>query len=218
VNGTERGERSDAVANRSWLRILARVLIARTFVSRASPNQVTVTRIGIGLVACGLVAKGHPFAMQLSGGLWILAIFLDRVDGELARMTGRVTPLGQRLDYFSDLLLLSGFFVGLGIGDGGLAVWAGLLAGAAVLVIQILAEQIDREQSDTGKKTFTGFAGFDPEDSHLLLAVVAWTEWATEFLLCASIGTPSFAVFTAWLRSTSRRRPARKSATDPASP
>jgi phosphatidylglycerophosphate synthase len=178
---------------------------------------VTVVRIGIGLVACCVVATGDPFAMRLAGGLWIVAIFLDRVDGELARMTGRVTPLGQRLDYFSDLLLLSGFFVGLGIGDGGVAVWAGLLAGAAVLVIQILAEQIDREQADTGEKAFRGFAGFDPEDSHLLLAVVTWSEWATEFLLCASIGAPIFAVFTARVFNTSRRRPSRKSTTDPIS-
>ena len=190
----------------SWPRRLARRIIARFAGRGITPNQITSTRLAIGLAACALLSTGGASATLWAGGLWILAMFLDRVDGELARMTGMTSEFGHRLDYLSDLVLTSAFFVGLGYGLGGTAAWLGLVAGAAVLIIQMLAEVIDREQAPSGEKAFPQFAGFDPEDAPILFAPVAWFGWGEVFLVGASVGAPLFALFTVRRLAASRRR------------
>ena len=80
-----------------------------------------------------------------------------------------------------------------------------IAAGAAMLLIQIVAELIDRDQAD-GEKAFSGWAGFDPEDSHAIFAPIAWLGWGPPFLFAASIGAPLFAVFTLWRFASLRRR------------
>jgi archaetidylinositol phosphate synthase len=180
----------------SWPRRLARPLVVLLVPIGITPNQVTVTRLVLGLGACGLLTTGERGAAAVAGALWLLAVFLDRVDGELARMAGKSSAFGQRLDYATDLVLASTFFVALGLGLGGLAVWAGIAAGAAILVIQVVAEIIDRAQADTGAKAFPGFAGFDPEDSHACFAPVVWLGWEAVFLDAAAIGAPLFAVLS----------------------
>lgn len=189
----------------SWPRRLARPLVV--WMPRAvSPNHVTIARLLIGLGACALLTTGRSSDAVWACVLWLVAIFLDRVDGELARWTGKVSRFGQRLDYVTDLALGSSFFVALGIGHGGRGgLWQGIAAGAAMLLIQVVAELIDRDQASKGKKAFSGWAGFDPEDSHACFAPIAWLDWSAPFLFAASIGAPLFAVY-ALARFVSLRR------------
>ncbi len=189
----------------SWPRRLARPLVAR-MPSAVSPNHVTFVRMLIGLGACGLLTTGERDDAVWAAVMWLVAVFLDRVDGELARLTGTVSRFGQRLDYVADLALGSLFFVALGIGHGGSSgLWQGVVAGAAMLLIQVVAEMIDRDRESEGEKAFSGWAGFDPEDSHACFAPVVWLGWDAPFLAAASIGAPLFAMY-ALRRFVSLRR------------
>lgn len=183
-----------AATRDSWPRRLARPLVGLLLPVGVSPNQVTATRLLIGLGACALLATGERTAAVVGAGLWVVAVFLDRVDGELARLGGMSSAFGERLDFASDLILGTSFFIGLGVGIGGSAVRAGLVAGVAMFAIQCVAEVIDRAQADSGEKAFPGFAGFDPEDSHAFFAPVVWLGWEAVFLDAAAIGAPLFAI------------------------
>jgi hypothetical protein len=67
-----------------------------------TPNQVTVGSIFLAVVAVWAMFSGRPwtFALSYSG-----SIFLDYVDGHLARTTGQITKIGDFLDHASDALL-----------------------------------------------------------------------------------------------------------------
>ena len=62
-----------------------------------------------------------------------LKTVLDNADGQLARMTGRVTELGRYLDSESDLLVDAAIFAALGIWIGAPLALAGFLLLTAVL-------------------------------------------------------------------------------------
>jgi hypothetical protein len=72
--------------------------LARNF----TPNQVTTGSIFLAFVAVWAMFSGRPwtFALTYSG-----SVFLDYVDGHLARTTGQITKIGDFLDHASDLLL-----------------------------------------------------------------------------------------------------------------
>src|SRR3990172_10662477 len=65
--------------------------------ARASvtPNQVTTMRLAAGLAAAAAFALGDSSWPYWGAGLFVLSMFLDRMDGELARATGKSTPWGH---------------------------------------------------------------------------------------------------------------------------
>ncbi len=80
-------------------------------------------RLGVpppAVVAAAAIA-GIAAAVELaSGSLWaaaalvVVKTILDNADGQLARLSGRVTPFGRYLDSESDLLVDAALFAGLG--------------------------------------------------------------------------------------------------------
>src|SRR4051812_29233794 len=58
----------------------------------------------------------------LGGWLTGLAAFTDLLDGAVARRFGGETKFGQYLDPIADKVLLSGVYIGLGIG-GAIPIW-----------------------------------------------------------------------------------------------
>lgn len=80
---------------------------------KLSPNAVT-------LAAClAGVAAGWAFGMKywaMGAILLQLHHFLDGADGNLARLTGRVTPFGAKLDRYCDQLVRLTVFIGVAAG------------------------------------------------------------------------------------------------------
>ena len=74
-----------------------------------------------GLVAALALARGELVAAAV---LLQLKTLLDNTDGQLARLTGRVTLIGRYLDTEADLVVNAALFVALGHATG-----APLLAG-----------------------------------------------------------------------------------------
>ncbi len=193
----------------SWTHKIARVCILPLVNTPITPNHLTTLRLITGVVACGLFAIGTTEWNLYGGILWILSAFLDRADGELARVSGKISPWGHKFDYFSDVFVTALFFFGIGIGlrettfwNVELGLWTivmGISATAGVIAAEILAEKIDQAQKDTGEKAYSGFAGFDFDDILYLFAPIVWLNLHPPFLICASVGAPVFALLT-WYR------------------
>jgi archaetidylinositol phosphate synthase len=188
----------------SWTHKVARVCILPLINTPVTPNHITVLRLITGLMACGLLAIGSYESNLWGGILWLISAFLDRADGELARVSGTTSEWGHKFDYFSDVTVTALFFIGIGIGlrDSPLGFWTifmGLSASAGVVAAEVLAEIIDQAQKDVGKKAYAGFAGFDFDDLLYLFAPTVWLNLHFPFLVGASIGAPIFALIT-WYR------------------
>ena len=193
----------------SWTHKIARVCILPLVNTPITPNHLTTLRLITGVAACGLFAIGTTEWNLYGGILWILSAFLDRADGELARVSGKISPWGHKYDYFSDVFVTALFFIGIGIGlrntifwNVELGLWTivmGICATAGVITAEILAEKIDQARKDTGEKAYAGFAGFDFDDVLYLFAPVVWLNLHPPFLIGASVGAPVFALLT-WYR------------------
>ncbi len=188
----------------SWTHKIARVCILPLVNTPVTPNHLTVLRLITGLAACGLLAIGSSDGNLWGGVLWLISAFLDRADGELARVSGKTSEWGHKFDYFCDVTVTALFFLGIGIGlrESSLGLWSivmGISASAGVVAAEILAEIIDQAQKDTGEKAYSGFAGFDFDDVLYLFAPVVWLNLHLPFLVGASVGAPIFALIT-WYR------------------
>ena len=188
----------------SWTHKIARICILPLVNSPITPNHLTTIRLITGVAACGLFAIGTTEWNLYGGCLWILSAFMDRADGELARVSGKTSPWGHKYDYFSDVFVTALFFFSIGIGlrdstlfNINLGLWTivmGVTASAGVIAAEILAEIIDQSQKDTGDKAYAGFAGFDFDDVLYLFAPVVWLNLHLPFLIGASVGAPIFAL------------------------
>lgn len=182
----------------SWTHKAARWCILPLVDTPVTPNHLTVIRLVTGMAACAMFAAGPRELAVWGGWMWLISAFLDRADGELARVSGKTSAAGHRFDYFCDAAVTSAFFVGIGFGlrDSSWGMWTigmGLVAGGAVLMAEILAERIDQSLKDTGDKAFNGIAGFDFDDILYLFAPVVWLGWHPYFLAGATVGAPAFA-------------------------
>ncbi len=197
----------------SWTHKMARVVILPLVNTPVTPNHITTVRLITGLAACAAFAVGERSWDVTGGWLWLLSAFLDRADGELARVSGKTSPWGHKYDMVADIGVTALFFLGAGIGlrGTGLGNWAilmGVLGAAGVVAAEVLAEIIDRDGTDTGEKAYPGFWGFDFDDVLYLFAPVVWLGWQMPFVVGAAIGAPAFALLTAYRLHRHRQRKA----------
>lgn len=81
-----------------------------------SPNQVTYLGAGFGIASLVLFALGGHGPWVLGVALFNVYLLLDAVDGNVARVTDRVTYLGKFLDGAIDTLLKSLLPAAIGLG------------------------------------------------------------------------------------------------------
>lgn len=90
-------------------------------IPRQLPNAITVARIPLAVVFFVLLLLGgtnglaHPVLRWIAGGLFILAISTDWIDGYLARRYDLVSDFGKLWDPIADKLLTGAGFIGLAI-------------------------------------------------------------------------------------------------------
>ena len=176
----------------TWTHLLARPLVRPLIGTAVRPNHLTTLRLLTGIAACIELALGTRAGMWWGGGLWLVSAFLDRADGELARIGNMMSPGGHRYDYLADVSVNSAFFVAIGFGlrNTWLGAWSiplGLLGGASILLASMFAELLERG-SATGTKGITGRWGFDPDDALYLMGPLAWLGWLSPILVGASVG------------------------------
>jgi len=92
-------------------RPLAHVVVLALAPLRVPPPAVVLAAAVAGIAGGVELARGHLLIAAL---LLQLKTILDNADGQLARLTGRVTLLGRYLDCESDLLVDAALFTALG--------------------------------------------------------------------------------------------------------
>ena len=197
----------------SWTHLAARPLVRPLIGTWVRPNHITTLRLLTGLVACACFADGTPAAMGWGGAVWLVSAFLDRADGELARLGNLSSPGGHLYDYYVDNLVNVLFFVAIGFGlrHGWLGAWAvplGLLSGAALLLCNLFSERLE-QRSPPETRAYGGRWGFDPDDALYLMGPLAWLGWLAPVLLGAAIGTTGMMLLTGVRLLRLTRRPAR---------
>ena len=186
----------------SWTHKIARICVLPLINTSISPNHITVIRLITGLLACAAFAS----KLNIIGGIfWLISTFLDRADGELARVSGKTTEWGHKFDYYCDTFITALFFISIGINlrdnlPGYWSISLGICAALGVIFTEIYAEIIDQKKQSTSEKAYPGIMGFDFDDILYLFAPIVWLNWHLPFLIGASIGAPAFAVFT-WYSS-----------------
>ena len=180
------------VVNDTWSHWLARGAVRPLLGTRVTPNHLTTLRLLTGLGACLCLAL-HPMRPGWGGLLWVLSTFLDRADGELARMAGTTSAAGHRYDYLVDNAVTALFFVAIGIGlrgahgFGNWTVALGLLASGALLLCNWMAELYESRVSN--RRILAGGWGFHADDALYLLGPAAWLGLLLPLLVASVVGT-----------------------------
>ncbi len=189
------------MSHNTWIHRTVRVAVRPLVATPLTPNHVTIVRLVTGLAAAGAFAHGGEAWRHWGAGIFLLSMFLDRADGELARLSGKSSARGHFFDLISDALSNALAFAGLGIGlrDSMFGTWAplmGLVAGAAIAAILLLVVRLeDLHGARAGE--LRGAAGFDPDDAMLVVPLAVWLGGADWLLLAAAVGAPGFALFMA---------------------
>ena len=186
----------------SWTHKLARAAIRPLLGTGVTPNHLTTGRLLTGVAACLCLATGARWGEWWGGGLWLLSAFLDRADGELARVGNMMTPGGHRYDYLVDNAVNALFFpaAGFGLRHSWLGPWAiglGVLAGASLLICGWFSERLE-QASPPGTRAYSGRWGFDPDDALYLLGPLAWLGWLAPIVVGAAVGATAMMALTGW--------------------
>ncbi len=103
-------------------------------IARLSPNTISAFSLFLGFVAAGSIAAGWFF-----WGGWALAFsgMVDTLDGQIARLTGKVSARGAYLDSvfdrYADFAVFSAFLFYFGTGLSEITVVSGYVPAAAAL-------------------------------------------------------------------------------------
>jgi len=190
--------------NDTWTHRLARMVVRPMIGTGITPNHLTTLRLLTGLVACLCLAVGpNRFHLVFWGGLfWVLSAFLDRADGELARIGNMMSPGGHRYDYLVDNGINCLFFLSIGVGLtqahlfghrlGDWSIGLGIIASGAMFGCNWMSERY--EALVPGERTWSGAWGFHPDDALYLLGPAAWAGLLLPILIGAAIGTSIMAV------------------------
>ncbi len=184
----------------SWTHRLARVMVRPLVGTGITPNHLTTLRLITGVLACVAVVPGEPYWNWWGGSLWLVSTFLDRADGELARLGNMSTPGGHIYDYIVDNAVNAGFFAAIGFGLrhsvlGNYAIGLGLLSGVAVYLCGYWSEALERRQG-AGTKAYSLAFGFDPDDLLYVLGPIAWLGWLLLILVGASVVATGMMILT----------------------
>ncbi len=184
--------------NDTWTHAAARWMVRPLIGTGVTPNHITTLRVVTGLASCLYLTLGTAQGALWGGVWWVVSAFLDRADGELARVGRMQSRRGHLYDYYSDVAINSLFFLAIGIGlrHGALAAWAvplGVVACAAMLACCWLSE-VYEDLSGPGVRTWNGAWGFHPDDALYLLGPFAWLGWLAPVLVAAAVCTSLMAV------------------------
>ena len=198
----------------SWTHLMARPLVRPLIGTWVRPNHLTTLRLLSGLAACACFALGTQAGMWWGGALWLVSAFLDRADGELARLGDMMSPAGHIYDYWTDDAVNALFFVSIGIGLrtswlGNWAIAIGLLDGAALFLCNVFSEWLE-QRSPPNTRAYSGKWGFDPDDALYLMGPLAWLGWLVPVLVGAAFGTTFMMTLTGVRLLRLRRVPVKK--------
>lgn len=189
------------MSHNTWVHKGVRYIVRPLAATQVSPNQITLCRLITGLGAAAVLAWDGDEGRVLGAILFCLSFVLDRADGELARISGKTSAAGHRFDLWSDAVCHVMIFVGLGIGlqRGGVD-WAaaqGIVAGISVGLILWMVLRIEAS-AGVRSAELRSFAGFDVDDTVLLIPLALFLDQAEILLWASALSTPTVALVFFW--------------------
>ena len=195
-------EKNDKAPRRKgpWDQRIARFLVRPLVHTPVTPNHITTLRLLSGLAACACLAYGETPLIHWGAGLFALSNFVDHMDGELARLSGKTSRFGYVYDYVAGCLSYSALFLALGIGlrDGLIGPWSiglGILTAPIILATTLLALKLSDDAGGDGDD-YPIYAGFELEDGIYLIGPIVWIGWIEPFFLCGAAGVVLFGLWT----------------------
>lgn len=190
------------MSHNTWIHRGVRAFVRPLVDTPVTPNHLTTLRLAGGIAAAVAFGIGTSGWQQVGAVIFLIAMLLDRADGELARMSGKTSPWGHAYDLISDSLSNALAFVGIGVGymAGPWGLWAGimgLLAGGAIAAILWMVMRVEDAQGARAAE-LSGGAGFDPDDAMLIVPVAMLFGGGEVLLIAAAIGAPTFSLFFFW--------------------
>lgn len=178
----------------TWLHRLSRRFVRPLVNTRVTPNHLTTLRLLTGIGAAAAFAAGSYFWTFCGGLLFMLSVLLDNADGELARLSGKISPFGHGYDLFSDIAVTVLLFPGIGIGlsDSSLGWWApvlGVVAGASIAAIFAIVMRLEQKHDAPPPGSVSAFT---PDDFLLAVGPIAWFGGLRILLLAAAVGAPLY--------------------------
>lgn len=161
------------------------------------PNHLTTLTLILGQSAAWTFAFAIEFAW-LAALLYILAVFSDHMDGELARLTGKTSDFGHDYDFIVGGLNYTTLFIGLGIGLHELGTWAivlGFAAGLSNPFILYLRMTMEKKFG-TEAVEHPAASGFEIEDFIYLIGPITWLAGITWFFIPYAIGNIGYLLWT----------------------
>ena len=178
---------------------LARFLVRPFSHTALHPNHLTTLTLLLGIAAALLFAFSIKNMAWLASLLYMLAVFSDHLDGELARLNNKTSKFGHDFDYVVGGINYTLLFISIGYGlysmtgQTGLLI-LGLMSGISNPVI--LAVRM-RMESQFGKDTVVhpGYAGFEIEDFIYLIGPITWVFGIMAFFIPYALGTTGYLIW-----------------------
>ena len=100
----------------SWVHYPARWSVRPLVGTPVTANHITTLRLTTGIAAAAAFAPGDRMWDIWAGVVFVFSAFLDRADGELARLAGQSSAWGQKYDVTADMIVSILTFIAIGIG------------------------------------------------------------------------------------------------------
>jgi phosphatidylglycerophosphate synthase len=197
----------DKIFNRPVGRFLSKVLIF----TPVSPNMISIASILIGVIAAVFLAEGSFQPAIIGAILFQLSAIVDCVDGDIARMLFKESPLGKWIDLVGDQIVHLSVFAGITFGvlrNGGDEVT--LLLGLSAVVGGLLSfvvvlRGMKQPPSPSGQLQRLIDAATSRDFSVIVLAL-AFFQKLPWFLWLAGVGSHAFWVTALGLQLASKPR------------
>lgn len=189
---------------------LAKVVVRAIKGWPVSPNALTALGMLVGIASGFLYAEGTREAMIAGSFLFMVAVWMDHVDGEFARATGKTSKFGHYFDHVAAMTSYCAMFVGAGFGlqDTWVGEWSVLCGiSAGVSIVLIFSIRLWQEMTfgmETTDQTVRG--GFEIEDTLYIAGPITWFGLMPPFIAAAGIGTPIYLLIVIWEAAGYMRR------------
>ncbi|HEX7859773.1 MAG TPA: CDP-alcohol phosphatidyltransferase family protein [Verrucomicrobiae bacterium] len=203
---------ADGFVDRHFNRPVGRLLSKLLIHTPVSPNAVSISSIIIGVISALFFAEGSYKSALLGAILFQLSAIIDCVDGDLARILFKESPLGKWIDFWGDQIVHVSVFAGIAFGvlrNGGdkETVWLGLSAIIGALLACIVVVRGMRQAADSNgplQKLINAATNRDFSVLVLTLAIAQKLPW---FLWLAAIGSHFFWLTALVLQLTHKPTP-----------
>ena len=176
---------------------LANLLVTPFKNTPVHPNHLTTVTLLLGQAAAWMFAIAIDLAW-MAALLYMLAVFSDHMDGELARMTGKTSNFGHDYDYIVGGINYTTLFIGIGIGLHEHGLWAvilGFMAGLSNPFILYLRMRMESEHG-TDAVEHPSYGGFEIEDFIYLIGPITWFAGIFWFFIPYALGNVGYLIWT----------------------